>query len=170
MMTQKIKQPCGQAVLYTMENGTRETFSAPLQQVLLVTSGECDVVFRGGRCRLNAGGWINIPSGETCCVHVFRSCGSCTLLRLCCEGQAQGIAFGNALELPMQDGTAYFALETGSVTGIVTRCAPEQPAASVRYDGEDRYFTFVPGADGAAYLRWLKDSFGILWENGVRAV
>ena len=65
----------------------------------------------------------------------------------------------------MQDGTAYFALETGSVTGIVTRCAPEQPAASVRYGGEDRYFTFVPGAGGAAYLRWLKDSFGILWEN-----
>ena len=170
MITQEIKLPCGQTELYTMENGAWETFSTPLQQVLLVTAGECDVVFRGGRYRLNAGGWMNIPGGEICSVHVFRSCEPCALLQLCCEGQAQGIAFGNALELPMLDGTAYFALETGRVTGIVSRCAPEQPAASVQHGGANYYFTFAPGADGAAYLRWLKDSFGIQWESGVRAV
>lgn len=153
-----------------LDNGSREDLTRSTEQLLAVLAGECDVLRDGGRYRLRAGGWMELPAGQEAAAHVFRSCGPCVLLQAVSPERGDAFAVCNLLDQPPMDGAVPFGLECRGIHGCLAPQAPEDAAfvLPVRWDGETRQLCLLAGpGDGEAYPAWLKKTCGILWERGV---
>lgn len=163
------------ANFYRFQNGTeREIRTENDEQLVIILSGECDVKIKGGRYRLNTGSWINFPAKTEYGIHVFRSCGDCSVLCVSAKGDPSGVVSCNIFDLPEMNGTVYFGLECGSMTGMSKaeeRCASEDELeVEIMRDAMVRQIVITAGKKGNDYAGWLKERYRILWEQSVMEI
>lgn len=160
-----------EATLFRLENGAELALPQEGDGLTAVLQGECDLLLGGGRYRLDTGAWANLPAGVTGRIHVFRSTVPCALLSVRAAGTARTAAMGNAFDLPARDGAAYFGLECAGMTGCLCRegGTPEGWLGfPVERDGQSGLLCVGLGKAGGDYIQWLRQTWGILWEQGVR--
>lgn len=163
------------ANIYRFTNGMEhETKTGTEEQLIVVLSGECDIKLNGGRYRLNAGSWINLPAQIDYRIHVFRSCEDCCVLCVSAVGYPSGVTSCNMLDMPEMNGEVYFGLECGNMTGIL-KTVEQQPdkeavVVQIMHDDELRKIIIMPGKEKNIYPEWLKEQFGILWEHSIMSL
>lgn len=84
------------------QNGTRVVLDPCVgDQLILVLSGEADLVMDGMPVRLSAGGWISLPANARAACQVYRSVGPVRLLLFrAFAGNNEALMAGNLYDMP----------------------------------------------------------------------
>ena len=74
-------------------------------------------------------------------------------------------------DMSAMNGTARSGLERGGMTGVLNaeeqRSAADELEARITRGAMPRQILITPRKKGNDYLRWLKEGYGILWEQSM---
>lgn len=152
------------------ENGTVVKKESGKDRILLVLEGECDLILGRGRYRMSAGSWMSIPNSAVYTLHTFRSCADCIVLLAETEGGTTNMVTSNIFDMPQYEGKVYFGLESAGMTGCLIPAAAEAQEGitlPLEHKGVPCLVNFREGKAENGYVAWLRDTYGILWQDGI---